>query len=113
MVLSLLLAASMLTSVVATQTPTPGLAASDRVTVTFRAEPTLEVAIDAVCRVARVTCEIDRTVDAAARSRAIGPAPIAFVDASFEEALSFLTSRGGLTYTVVDSQTVRVHPQGR
>jgi len=113
MALLQLLGVFTLISVVTTQTPAPRLASPDPVTVTFRTEPRLEVAIDAVCRVARVTCQLDPTLDAAVRAQAIGPAPLAFVNASLDEALSFLTSRAGLTYTVVDSQTVRIHPQGR
>jgi hypothetical protein len=108
-----LLIVSTLISAVPIQTAAPQLAAPDPVTVTFSAEPTLEVALDAVCRVAGVTCRLDPRIDAAMRAQAIGPAPLAFVNASLDKALSFLTSRAGLAYTIVDSQTVWIHPQGR
>lgn len=113
MALLQLLAMSTLVSVATTQAPAPRLTAPAPVTVTFTTEPTMEVAIDAVCRVARVTCRLDPTVDAAVRAQVVGPAPMAFVNASLDNALSFLTLRAGLTYTVVDSQTVRIHTRGR
>lgn len=86
---------------------------SDRITVTFRSEPRLEDAVRSICRVAGITCQLDDSIGAEARSRMIGPAPLAFSDALVEDALHFLTSRADLAYSVVDARTVRIHPPAR
>jgi hypothetical protein len=103
--------ALLLTSATALSAQSPALAAP---TLTLKfLSPSVEAAVATVARAAGVQIQWDESVPAEVRVRPLSEGPILMVDASPERVLTFVTSRHGLAFTVVDAKTVRIHAKPR
>ena len=108
MKLAVLLGASLLVASTAlAQGVAPVLDVSRRVTMKL-VEARLDEALGLVGRLAGISIQWDATVSAAARSQAVAPAPVSFLNAPADEALALLTRESGLAVVVVDAKTVRI-----
>jgi type II secretory pathway component GspD/PulD (secretin) len=96
-----------LTSTTAFAQSQPLDANPEPVTVTF-VDAKLEDALGFIARAAGVTIEFDATVTEEMRRAPLSPQPIRMTGITIEEALSILTARNGLTYTVIGPKAVRI-----
>ena len=75
--------------------------------VRFRDAAQVEEVLTFVARLGTITIEFDATVTEAMLSAPIAK-PILLRDATFEQALTALTSTNGLTYTIIGPKAIRI-----
>ena len=101
---------TLLTATLPDRGPT-ALAPASPVNITF-VKASFEEAVSAIARVTGVTIEIDQSVSAELRRELIAEGPINLRGTTIEQTLEFVTARKGLTYSIVNTQTVRIYKRG-
>ena len=88
--------------------PDQGQAAPAPLNITF-VKASFEEAVSTIARVTGVTIEIDQSVPNELRREPIADGPVNLRGTTIEQTLEFVTTRKGLTYSIVNAQTVRIY----
>ena len=98
---------TLLTATLAEQGQT-ALGQASPVNITF-VKASFEEAVSAIARVTGMMIELDQSVADELRREPIGEGPINLRSTTIEQAHEFVTARKGLTYSMVNAQTVRIY----
>ena len=89
----------------------PALRPATPFNVTF-VRASFEEAISTISRITGVTIELDQSVPEQLRREPLAESAINLRGATLDETLEWVTRMKGLTYSVVNAQTVRIHAKG-
>ncbi len=82
--------------------------ANKPISVTFNETAPFEDAISLLAKVTGVTIEFDQTVPERVRRQPMTDSRIVLRDVNLEQAVAFLTERMGLSYIVIEGQSIRI-----